>query len=78
MSQIADKKERRGRMNLAEIRRRKGFSQKALGTEAGVSPSTIWEIEAGRHSPNPSTLRKIAGALSLTPEEVAEAVQCRP
>jgi len=62
-------------MSLAQLRRTKGHSQRSLGKEAQVSHSTIYEIEAGRHSPNPSTVRKLAEALDVTPEEVIEAVE---
>jgi transcriptional regulator with XRE-family HTH domain len=62
-------------MSLARLRRNKGYSQRTLAQAAEVSPSTIWEIEAGRHSPNPSTLRKLAGALNITPEKVMEAIE---
>jgi len=50
---------------LAKVRRSKGFSQRALAEEAGVSPSSVYEIEAGRRKANPSTLRKIARALGV-------------
>ena len=50
---------------LAKLRRSKGFSQRGLAEEAGVSPSSVYEIEAGRRKANPSTLRKIAGALGV-------------
>ena len=62
-------------MSLARLRRLKGFSQRSLAKEAGMSSSTIYEIEAGRHSPNPSTLIKLATALGVTTEEVLEAVE---
>jgi transcriptional regulator with XRE-family HTH domain len=50
---------------LAKLRRSKGFSQRSLAEEAGVSPSSVYEIEVGRRKPNPSTLRKIAVALGV-------------
>jgi len=57
---------------LAKLRRSKGFSQRALATEAGVSPSSVYEIEVGRRKPNPSTLRKIAGALGVEVVDLLE------
>jgi transcriptional regulator with XRE-family HTH domain len=54
---------------LVRLRELKGFSQRALAKESGVSPATIYELENGRRRPNPSTLRKLAGALDV---EVAE------
>jgi transcriptional regulator with XRE-family HTH domain len=54
---------------LARLRELKGFSQRALAKESGVSPATIYELENGRRRPNPSTLRKLASALDV---EVAD------
>jgi transcriptional regulator with XRE-family HTH domain len=54
---------------LVRLRRLRGFSQRALAEESGVSPATIYELENGRREPNPSTLRKLAGALGV---EVAD------
>jgi transcriptional regulator with XRE-family HTH domain len=54
---------------LVRLRELKGFSQRALAKESGVSPATIYELENGRRRPNPSTLRKLAGALDV---EVAD------
>ena len=54
---------------LARLRELKGFSQRGLAKESGVSPATIYELENGRRRPNPSTLRKLAAALEV---EVAD------
>jgi transcriptional regulator with XRE-family HTH domain len=56
---------RRMMEQLARLRELKGFSQRALAKESGVSPATIYELENGRRKPNPSTLRKLAGALDV-------------
>jgi transcriptional regulator with XRE-family HTH domain len=50
---------------LARVRRSKGFSQRALAKAAGVSPSTVYELESGRRTANPSTLAKLAKALDV-------------
>lgn len=50
---------------LTRVRRSKGFSQRALAKEAGVSPSTVYELESGRRIANPSTLGKLARALNV-------------
>jgi transcriptional regulator with XRE-family HTH domain len=55
--------------NLTRLRELKGFSQRALAKESGVSPATIHELENGRRRANPSTLRKLAAALDV---EVAD------
>ena len=57
---------------LAKLRRSKGFSQRSLAEEAGVSPSSVYEIEARRRKANPSTLRKIAGALGVEVVDLLE------
>ena len=57
---------------LAKLRRSKGFSQRSLAEEAGVSPSSVYEIEVGRRKPNPSTLRKIAVALGVEVVDLLE------
>ena len=57
---------------LAKIRRSKGFSQRSLAEVADMSPSSIYEIEVGRRKPNPSTLRKLAGALGVEVVDLLE------
>jgi transcriptional regulator with XRE-family HTH domain len=57
---------------LAKVRRSKGYSQRALAEAAGVSPSSVYEIEVGRRRPNPGTLRKIAGALGVEVVDLLE------
>lgn len=58
---------------LAKVRRSKGFSQRALGRAAGVSPSTVYELESGRRIANPSTLSKLAKALDVEIVDLLEA-----
>lgn len=57
---------------LVRLRKLRGFSQRALAKESGVSPATIYELENGRREPNPSTLRKLASALEV---EVADLLE---
>jgi transcriptional regulator with XRE-family HTH domain len=57
--------------NLVAIRRRRMWTQARLADEAGVSPTTVSGIESGRISrPHFGTLRKLAGALGVEPEEL--------
>jgi transcriptional regulator with XRE-family HTH domain len=57
--------------NVAGIRRRRMWTQAKLADEAGVSPTTVSGIESGRISrPHFGTLRKLAGALGVEPEEL--------
>ena len=50
---------------LKDIRRRHGLSQVDLSIRSGVAQNTISDIETGRRDPRPSTLRKLAKALSV-------------
>lgn len=52
---------------LVRVRKSKGLSQRELAELAGVSPSTVYEIETGRR-PNVrgSTIHKIAVALDVS------------
>ncbi len=56
---------------LVVIRERRMWTQARLAEEAGVSPTTVSGIESGRISrPHFGTLRKLAGALGVEPEEL--------
>jgi transcriptional regulator with XRE-family HTH domain len=56
---------------LGAIRERRMWTQARLAEEAGVSPTTVSGIESGRISrPRFGTLRKLAGALGVEPEEL--------
>jgi len=59
-------------LRLREIRQRKALSQQDLAERAGVGEATICRIEQGRVRPRPSTLRKLAAALGIAPEELTE------
>src|SRR3712207_3063392 len=60
--------------NLVIIRERRMWTQARLAEEAGVSPTTISGIESGRISrPHFGTLRKLARALEVEPEELVSA-----
>jgi transcriptional regulator with XRE-family HTH domain len=57
--------------NLVVIRERRMWTQARLAEEAGVSPTTVSGIESGRISrPHFGTLRKLARALEVGPEEL--------
>ena len=56
---------------LVVIRERRMWTQARLADEAGVSPTTVSGIESGRISrPHFGTLRKLAWALGVEPEEL--------
>src|ERR687883_2163301 len=57
--------------NLTNVRRSRMWTQARLADEAGVSPTTVSGIESGRISrPHFGTLRKLARALGVEPEEL--------
>lgn len=57
--------------NLVAIRRTVMWTQGRLAEEAGVSPTTVSSIESGKISrPHFGTLRKVAEALGVEPEEL--------
>jgi len=60
---------------LAALRERRMWTQVRLAREAGVSPTTVSGIESGRISrPHFGTLRKLAGAFGVEPEEFLSSV----
>jgi transcriptional regulator with XRE-family HTH domain len=59
--------------NVRRLRERLALSQEELGKAAGVSPNTIWRVEAGTGGPPyGSTLRKLAAALQVPVTELTE------
>jgi len=52
---------------VADLRRRKGFSQDGLAYLCKIDVRTVQRIETGRVEPRPSTLRLIAGILGPVP-----------
>ena len=58
---------------LREWRRERLLTSNELAEKAGVSPATIWRIEAGSTTTvRIKTIRKIAAALGVEPREIAE------
>jgi transcriptional regulator with XRE-family HTH domain len=49
-----------------------GITLRELGRQAGVSPSFICDLEAGRRHPGPANLRKIAKVLGLAYTELED------
>ncbi len=59
------------RIRLTVLREERMWTQGRLAEEAGVSPTTVSGIESGRISrPHFGTLRKLARALRVEPEEL--------
>ena len=57
-------------VKVAAWRERRALSQRDLARLANVSQFSISRIETGKQRPRPSTLRKLAKALSLSPEQL--------
>ncbi len=55
---------------LRRLRELRALSQRELAAKAGLSPTTVYRIETGQHKPIPRTLRKLAEALEVRPEEL--------
>jgi transcriptional regulator with XRE-family HTH domain len=57
---------------LRELREGKFLSHRELATRAGVSPTTVLNLEAGKGEPQRRTIRKLAQALGVNPTELVE------
>lgn len=55
---------------LQILRKRKALSRRDLAKLAGTSESTIYRAESGRNALQPGTIRKLAKALGVSPEEL--------
>jgi DNA-binding XRE family transcriptional regulator len=59
---------------LKDVRLRKALTQQQLAERAGVNRVTIARIELGTDEPFPTTVRRVADALGVEPEELLEPV----
>ena len=50
---------------IAQLRKEKGLSQKALADKSGLGISTIQKIEYGSFHPKQATIKKLANALDV-------------
>jgi len=57
---------------LRTLRERRFLSHRDLAKRAGVSPTTILNLEAGRVEAQRRTVRKLAAALEVDPAELVE------
>ncbi len=60
------------RIRLREWRERRLLSQRELAARAGVTQGSIARIERGHHRPRLSTVRKLAEALEVSPDELVD------
>ena len=55
---------------LKKLRNRRVLTLRELEEVSGVSYNTIWRLENGFTQARPSTIRKLASALGVVPEEL--------
>ena len=55
---------------LKELRQRRVLTLHELEEVSGVSYNTIWRLENGKTGAQPRTIRKLAVALGVEPEEL--------
>lgn len=58
---------------LKELRDRRVLTLHELEERSGVSYNTIWRLENGKTGAQPRTIRKLAAALRVDPEELVKA-----
>ncbi len=59
-------------VNLRELRERAALSQQELAKRAGISKNAVGQLERGEFNPRPVTVRQLAEALGVRPEELWE------
>jgi len=57
---------------IRELRERRSYGQRELAQLVGLTPNSMWAIEAGRQRPRPATLRKIAQLLKVPVEQLTQ------
>jgi transcriptional regulator with XRE-family HTH domain len=57
---------------LKALRHRRVMTLRELEQRSGVAYNTIWHLENGKRGAQPRTLRKLARALDVEPEELVQ------
>ena len=60
------------RLRLREWRERRAITQRELAIAVGMTPATINRIENGVHEARLSTVRRLAAALEIQPEDLIQ------
>ncbi len=61
------------KIRLLQARQRRLLSQRELAERSGLAQTTISAIELGKQTPHLSTIRRLAEALRVDPDELIEA-----
>ncbi|WBX72318.1 helix-turn-helix domain-containing protein [Tenacibaculum retecalamus] len=59
-------------IRVKELRNQKGISQEFLAEESGLSLRTIQRIEKGESNPTGESLKRLANALNVSPDELID------
>jgi transcriptional regulator with XRE-family HTH domain len=57
---------------LRELRHRRVLTLHELEDRSGVAYNTIWRLENGKTGAQPRTIRKLAAALGVEPEDLVK------
>ena len=57
---------------LRQLRLLKAMTQRTLAEKAGVDKTTVYRLENHKSRASPTTIGKLARALDVNPEELAE------
>ena len=57
---------------LKELRQRRVLTLRELEERSNVAYNTIWRLENGKGGAQPRTIRKLAAALGVNPEELVK------
>jgi transcriptional regulator with XRE-family HTH domain len=57
---------------LKALRHKRVLTLRELEQRSGVAYNTIWHLENGKRGAHPRTLRKLARALDVEPEELVK------
>jgi transcriptional regulator with XRE-family HTH domain len=57
---------------IKELRNKRGMSQEFLAEESGLSLRTIQRVEKGESNPTGDSLKKLANALNVNPDELID------
>ncbi len=57
-------------LRLREVRERRLMTQEELATQSGITQTQISALELGKHQPRFSTIKRLAAALGVDPQEL--------